>query len=218
MYVQPNFEETRVEALHDLMRRYPLATLVAVIDGEIVANHIPCLLVSSAGDHGMLHGHLPKANPIWEHFRGQTKAVAIFQGPQSYVTPSWYPSKQDHGKVVPTWNYAVVHAHGQPYAIDNADWLMEHLNSLTDEHESNLRNPWSVSDAPEEFTERMLSGLVGFEMSVTRLVGKWKLSQNRSKADRLGVAAGLRSRGDSASLSMESLIVGNSNDRSDDNR
>lgn len=206
MYVPTHFDELRLEVLHDLVRSHPLATFITQVDNEIVVNHIPFFLKTSGDDTGVLHAHIPRANFIWEQFGGQ-EAVSVFQGPESYVSPSWYPSKHEHGKVVPTWNYVVVHAHGRPTAIHDPEWLMAHLQDLTNQHEGGQTLPWKVSDAPENFTEKLVGMLVGIEIPISSLIGKWKVSQNRPVGDQLGVAAGLRSRGDENSLAMEKLVL-----------
>jgi len=207
MHIQPHFSETRPIVLHELIRAKPLATLIVIQDNEIVVNHMPLMIISDGSDYGVLRGHIPRANSIWNGFDGvSTKAVAVFQGPDSFVTPSWYPSKHQHGKVVPTWNYVVAHAHGYPRAIHDSEWLLNHLGELTDWQESDQELPWKVSDAPADFIDKMLQGIVGIEMSITRLDGKWKVSQNRPEADQQGVAAGLRNRGTEDSLAMETLV------------
>ena len=132
MHVQTHFEESRPPVLHDLIRAHPLATFIVRQDDEIVVDHVPLIVSTDIGDRGVLRGHVPRTNSIWETFDGKTKAVAVFQGPATYITPSWYPSKLQHGKVVPTWNYVVAHAHGCPRAIHDPDWLLSHLNELTD--------------------------------------------------------------------------------------
>lgn len=208
MYLQSAFEEKRPDVLHRHVREHPLATFIVTVDGEIVVNHFPMVIAPSTGQLGALHGHVPRDNRIWQALDGTSSAVAVFQGADSYITPSWYPGKHAHGKAVPTWNYAVVHAHGRPIAIDDRDWLHAHLEHLTDTQESRQALPWRVSDAPAEYTERMIERLVGIDMPIASLVGKWKVSQNRSEADRLGVAAGLRSRGDPHALAMAELVAG----------
>ena len=207
MYIPKYFEETNIATLHGLMKAHTLAALVTSADAELVVNHLPLLIYSEDGEFGTLRGHVARANPLWRQFTGTTAAVAIFQGPHSYISPSWYPSKHTDGKQVPTWNYAVVHAHGRPRIIEDANWLYAHLNEMTDEHESTQALPWKVSDAPKEFTDKLLNAIVGIEMPIMRIEGKWKVSQNRAKGDRLGVAAGLTSRGDKQSQAMASLVM-----------
>ena len=206
MHVQTHFEESRPPVLHDLVRAHPLATFIVLQGDEIVVDHVPLIVSTDVGDCGVLRGHVPRTNSIWETFDGKTKAVAVFQGPATYITPSWYPSKLQHGKVVPTWNYVVAHAHGCPRAIHDPDWLLSHLNELTDKQESKHRLPWKVSDAPTDFTDKMVRRIVGIEMPISSLEGKWKVSQNRPESDRLGVAAGLRNQGDENSLAMATLV------------
>ena len=170
------------------------------------ANHIPFLLDPDPAPHGPLVGHVSRANPAWRDFNPQVQALVVFQGTDSYITPSWYPTKQQTGKVVPTWNYAVVHAYGFLRIVEDAARLRTIVERLTAEHESSRPQPWKVSDAPPEFIEQMLCGIVGIEMGIRRLVGKWKASQNRDRADRGGVAEGLRELGDPNSEAMAALV------------
>ncbi|HUF73218.1 MAG TPA: FMN-binding negative transcriptional regulator [Gammaproteobacteria bacterium] len=207
MYLKPLFEETEIERLHELAKAHPLATFVTLMESEIVVNHMPVLISADGGKYGTLRGHIPRENPLWRALDGTGEAVTVFQGPEAYISPSWYPSKRVHGKVVPTWNYVVVHARGMPTAVDDADWIRNHLNELTDEHESREPQPWSVSDAPKEFVDQMIGHVVGIEMPIASIVGKWKLSQNRPVEDQHGVVAGLRARGDEASLEIGRLIA-----------
>jgi transcriptional regulator len=188
MYLPAHFEETRPEVLHALMQAHPLATWISQRDGELVVDHVPFLFDASRGAHGTLIGHVARANPVW---RQPSPSVLVFQGPQAYVSPSWYPSKREHGKVVPTWNYAVVHAHGLPRAIEDAAGVLQIVSRLTATHEARQAQPWQVADAPADYIDKLLGAIVGIEIPVERLVGKWKVSQNRSAADRHGVAAGL---------------------------
>ncbi len=207
MYIPKHFEESRLPVLHGLMRSHPLATLVTAVGDELLVNHIPLFLDSSAGDVGTLRGHVARANPVWKQLSTSAAAVAIFQGPQAYISPSWYPGKQIDGKAVPTWNYAVVHAHGAVRVHDNVEWLRAHVTELTNAHEAERSEPWQVSDAPADYIDRMLTAIVGIELPISKLQGKWKVSQNRSNDDRLGVASGLRSRSDDMSLAMVELVA-----------
>jgi transcriptional regulator len=207
MYLQPAFEERRVEPLHEHIRAHALATFITAVDGEVTVDHMPLLVDPTRGAYGVLHGHMPRENPATRILDGTVEAVAVFLGPDAYITPSWYPAKHAHGRVVPTWNYAVVHARGRPRVVDDADWLLAHLEALTETHESRETLPWKVSDAPAEFTAQMIARLVGIEMPIDALVGKWKMSQNRPRGDRLGVAAGLRARGDERSLAVAELVA-----------
>jgi len=206
MYTPKSHEETRVDVMHELVRAHPLATWTVLGDGELLTNHLPFGLDPSRGEFGTLVGHVAHSNPVWQAPPTDVLSVVAFQGPQSYITPSWYPSKHEHGKAVPTWNYAVVHACGVPTFIENRDWLYAHINSLTNEHESGQALPWAVADAPPDFTERLLTMIVGVEIPIQRLTGKWKTSQNRLESDKLGVVAGLMSKGNTQSKAMASLV------------
>ncbi len=206
MYVPKYHEESNVAVLHALIASQPLGTWVTHGDGELLVNHIPFLLNRSRGEHGTLIGHVARANPAWHSFSKSISSVVVFQGPQAYISPSWYPSKHAHGKAVPTWNYAVVHAHGLPQAIEDREWLLQHVSQLTEVHEAEQALPWKVSDAPPEFTEKLLGAIVGREIPIAKLVGKWKVSQNRPSPDRLGTVAGLLGRDDPQSKEMAALV------------
>lgn len=205
MYIPKHFEQLSIEAMHELIRAYPLATLVTLDAEGLCANHIPLLLSEKPEPYGLLSGHVPRSNPVWEA-SNQTVAIVIFQGPNAYITPSWYASKQETGKVVPTWNYTVVHAHGHIRAIDNPQWLRAHLEVLTNQQEAPFAHPWSVSDAPRDFTEKLLASLVGIEIQISKLIGKWKVSQNRPEQDKAGVVAGLRRLDISNTSQMAELV------------
>jgi transcriptional regulator len=181
------------------MQAHPLAALVTQQDGELTADHLP---LEYDGAAGVLRGHVARANPLWRAAAGQ-RVLAVFQGPQAYITPSWYPSKAATHKVVPTWNYTVVHAHGVLRAFDEAPWLHALVSRLTDHHESSRAEPWAVGDAPADYVQQMLRAIVGIEIAVDRLVGKWKISQNRTLADRQGVVAGLIGGADEAQAMAE---------------
>jgi transcriptional regulator len=206
MYIPPDFAEERVPVLHGLIRAHPLAALVTLTADGLVANHIPMLIGSADGSLGTLVGHVSRANPVWQAIRPDVEALAIFQGREHYITPAWYPTKQATGKVVPTWNYAVVHARGPLSVIHDRAWLRALVERLTDTHEAGRPDPWHVTDAPGDFIERQLGGIVGLELVITRLEGKWKVSQNRSAEDRAGVTRGLRAAGGPASLAMAELV------------
>jgi len=208
MYQPKHFEETRPEFLQELIAAHPLATLVTMTDAGLEANHIPLVLDSGPGDgpHGTLRGHVARANPVWRSARSDVEALAVFQGPHAYVSPGWYPSKREHGKVVPTWNYAVVHAQGPLRFIDDAGWLHSFVSRLADMHEAGQATPWKLGDAPEDFTRQMLKAIVGLEIPVTRIAGKWKVSQNRPTTDREAVAAALAESADSAHRAMAGLV------------
>jgi transcriptional regulator len=193
MYVPKHFEETRIEVLHALMRRHPLGALVATTPQGLDASHIPFEIDPEPAPYGTLRCHVARANPLWQTLSTTPETLVIFQGQDAYISPSWYVAKQEHGKVVPTWNYAVVHAHGRARVVHEADWLRALVTALTDRHEEGRADRWRVTDAPAEYVEKMLGAIVGIEIPVTRLIGKWKMSQNRSSADRRSVVLGLES-------------------------
>ncbi len=187
MYLPKHFEQNDPAALQALMREHPLAALVTTGADGITADHVP--LEYDAASHS-LRGHVARANPLWRHADGQP-VLAIFSGAQAYVSPSLYPSKASMHKVVPTWNYAVVHAHGTLQALDDAPWLHALVSRLTGHHEAARALPWAVTDAPADYVQQMLRAIVGIQIPLVRLVGKWKLSQNRSAEDRAAVAGGM---------------------------
>lgn len=190
MYVPPAFRWEERPELHAAMRAARLATLVtATVDG-LMATPLPLLLVAEEGELGTLHGHLAKANPQ-SQAAVQGEALAIFGGPDAYVTPSWYASKREHGRVVPTWNYETVHAHGVPEFYEDEERLLEQVTRLTALHEGSRAEPWAVTDAPASFVKGQLKGIVGLRLPIARIAGKRKMSQNRPPADREGVAEGL---------------------------
>jgi transcriptional regulator len=181
MYIPDHFREARPEVLQEAIRRIGFATLVTRdLAGALDANHLPMLL-----DGKVLRGHVARANPVWKG--GDGEALAIFLGPQAYVSPNWYPSKAETGKAVPTWNYITVHGRGRIRWIQNADWLRAHVTTLSDTHEAPRPEPWKVNDAPTSFIDALLRAIVGFELEITQLDGKYKLTQNRDAADREGV-------------------------------
>jgi transcriptional regulator len=206
MYVPTHFEETRVEVMHELMCVHPFATLVTLTSQGLNANHIPLELQADPAPFGTLRGHIARANPLWRELSSNVNALAIFQGTNRYISPAWYPTKEETGKVVPTWNYAVVHAHGPLKVIEDRDWLRQLVGRLTDHHESNRSQPWSVSDAPADYIEKTLDAIVGLEMPIVRLIGKWKVSQNRPAKDQAGVVENLSREADESSKAMAALI------------
>lgn len=205
MYLPAQFEQHDPAALQALMHEHPLATLVTLGADGLSADAIPLEYDATAGAHGTLRGHVARANPLWQHANGQP-VLAVFHGPQAYVSPSWYPSKSTTHQVVPTWNYTVVQAHGSLRAVEDAPWLHALVSRLTARHEAGRAAPWSVADAPEGYVQSLLRAIVGIEIVVTRLSGKWKVSQNRSAADRLGVAEGLDAEG--RAQAMAALVRG----------
>ena len=206
MYNPPVFREERIPVLHDLIRVRAFAALVTLGPDGLSAEHIPLELDPEPGPLGTLRGHVARANPVWQTYRKDVEVLAVFQGPDGYVTPSWYPTKRETGKVVPTWNYAVVHAHGPMRVVEDREWLRALVTRLTDRHEHGRAQPWRVTDAPEDFVDGMLKGIVGLEIAITRLEGKWKMSQNRNAADRAGVVEGLRANGDAGSAAVADQV------------
>ena len=204
MYLPDVFREERLEVLHGLIRHYPLATLVTAGPQGLAANPIPFFL-AEAGDKGTLRAHLAKGNPQVADLRAGCDALVVFSGLQAYVTPGWYPSKAEHGKVAPTWNYATVQVRGQPRIIDDSQWLLALLDDFTDSQEQARPHPWRVADAPEDYLAAALRGLVGLEIPIESIIGKWKVSQNRSATDRRGVARGLAE--DDRDAAMAALVA-----------
>ena len=206
MYQPPHHREDRLEVQHALIRGHPLGTLVTMGASGLVANAIPFILDPSRGEFGTLQAHLARANNQWRDFDAKVDALVIFQGVESYITPSWYPTKQEGGKVVPTWNYAIVQASGPLKIIEDRDWLRTQIAALTAMQEGRRAEPWAVSDAPASFVESQLKGIVGIEIPITKIEGKWKVSQNRPEVDRRGVVEGLRGEGDEVSEAMAALV------------
>ena len=207
MYTPPHFAEDRPQVLQDFIGRNPLATLVTLSASGLIANHVPLLLDPDPAPHGKLIGHLARANNQWRDFDERVAALAIFTGPQGYVSPSWYATKAETGKVVPTWNYAAVHAYGVFRVIDDAGWLRSLVGRLTDRHEGTRSQPWKVEDAPESYIQSQLKGIVGIELTVKRIAGKWKLSQNRPAQDRLGTERGLGETGDAGDSALAEMMA-----------
>jgi len=208
MYIPRANEEKRIPVMRALMVAHPLATLVTLGASGLFASHIPMFVVDDGSELGLLQGHIARANKQWRDFVPSVEALAIFAGHQHYITPNWYPGTYEHGKEVPTWNYAVVHAYGPLKVIEDERWLMTFLNRLTDVHEASSPVPWKVSDAPEDFIRRQMHGIVGLEMPVQRLEGKWKVSQNRTESEQKGVITGLEKLNTPESLAMKALVEG----------
>jgi transcriptional regulator len=206
MYVPEVFEEKRVEVLHDLIRRYPFGALVTLSERGLEANHIPFLVESTPEPFGVLYAHVSRANPVWQDLSSASEVLAVFQGPQGYISPSWYVTKAETGMVVPTWNYAVVHAHGRLEAVQDAAWLRSLVDRLTNTHEAGQVEPWSIFDAPAHYIEKQLTAIVGLKLTITRLVGKWKMSQNRPPQDRASVTRTLLEHGTDPSAAMAESI------------
>jgi transcriptional regulator len=207
LYLPAHFNETRPEVMHALMRAHPLCTLVTQCGSGLVANHVPVQTLDEPKPLGCIRGHIARANPLWRDYRAETQALAIFQGPQAYISPSFYPSKATTGEVVPTWNYVVVHAGGSLRFIQDAGWLREFVAGLTAMHEAPRSLPWKIDDAPAPYIDKMLSLIVGFEFSIAALSGKWKVSQNRSQADQRGVIRNLQNADDADSREMAAMLA-----------
>jgi transcriptional regulator len=200
VYVPTQFREDRVPVLHEMMQRIRLATLVTLNTDGLVASHLPMLVDREPGPFGRLSGHVARANPQWRSLKPDVPALAIFTGPEAYITPSWYATKRLTGKVVPTWNYVAIHAYGELRFIDDPAHTLAHVTRLTQAQESLRAEPWKVSDAPADFVAGMVKGIIGFELTIARLEGKWKMSQNRPEDDRAGVVEGLTQEGGSAEV------------------
>ena len=209
MYLPSHFEETRVDVLHRLIRSRPLGALVTFGADGLNANHIPFEIDPDPAPFGTLRAHVARANPVWREFSKEVEPLVIFQGAQIYITPSWYQTKKETGKVVPTFNYIVVHACGTMRVFEDADWLRKFVGGLTDRFEASRAQPWAVTDAPEDFVAMQLRAIVGIEIQLTRLIGKWKTSQNRPAADQLGVVAGLRESDDAVAQAMAAAVEQN---------
>jgi transcriptional regulator len=209
VYIPKANEENRVSVMRALMVSQPLGTLVTLGTSGLFASHIPMVLEDDGSQFGVLKGHISRANTQWHDLVPTVDALAIFAGPQHYISPNWYPGKKEHGKEVPTWNYVVVHAYGPLKVIEDEHWLLTLLNNLTNAHEARSPVPWKVSDAPEDFIKSLLDGIIGLELPIQRLEGKWKVSQNRTESERKGVVVGLSKLNTPESLAMKSACGGN---------
>jgi transcriptional regulator len=208
MYVPNHFKEDDQEKLQQHIRDYGFGILIIADDEGIEANHVPFhLSTGENGSLGHLECHLARSNPVWQRMQGGAQVLAVFQGPDAYVSPSWYPTKAETGRVVPTWNYLAVHAEGRAQIIHDSSWLKHHLNKLTEQHESQMAAPWSVDDAPADFTERLVRAIVGIEIKIESLRGKLKASQNQPDQNRAGVKAGLESGEGAKNRAMAQFIT-----------
>jgi transcriptional regulator len=205
MYQPAHFREDRLEVQHALIRAHPLGLIISNGASGLAANPIPFVVQppSAAAPHGTLQCHLARANEQWKDFAAASECLVVFQGVDTYVTPSWYETKRETGKVVPTWNYATVHAWGRARVMDDAAWLGEQIRALTEQHERPRAEPWAVTDAPAPYIDVMIRGIVGVEIVIERMEGKWKVSQNQPDANRRGVEAGLTTDGQT---SMAELV------------
>jgi transcriptional regulator len=208
MYVNPLHRLTDREALFALMMSHPLGAWVCHGRDGLIANHVPFLLDRSRGPFGTLIGHVSRANPVWRELGSAVPSVVMFQGPQAYITPSWYPGMAERGEVVPTWNYVVAHAHGAARAVEDRAWMLDMLERLVTAHEAARPSPWSVSDAPAPFMDKMMPAIVGIEISIDHLEGKLKASQDEAMLDRLGTVRGLRDQNCDTARAMAALVQG----------
>lgn len=195
MYTPKHFKEENDDLLLNFIRKHPFATLITTHSHGIEANHLPLYLTTSNAGNVILQGHIAAANSIWKT-ADQQQVLVIFQGSNAYISPNWYPTKAIDGKAVPTWNYEAVHIRGKITFIHDSDWKMQLLNDLTAEHEQHFEQPWTIADAPEEFIRKLLPAIVGFEITLDDLQGKFKLSQNQPAENKQGIAANLRNQGD----------------------
>lgn len=202
MYCQPQFKQDDPAILQALIRSHPLATLVVASPSGVTADLLPFVLYPDEGEYGVLRAHAPRANPVCGALLEGAECLVVFQGPDAYVSPSWYASKAETHKVVPTWNFTMVQARGNARLVDDGQWLRRQLDDLTDAHEARMPQPWKVADAPADFLEAVSRAIVGIEIPITAIAGKWKTSQNRSTADRAGVAAGLQQHGEEAMAAL----------------
>jgi transcriptional regulator len=202
MYCQSHFKQDSLELQHELIRRHPLGMLIISSPSGVTADLLPFVLHADEGDHGVLRAHAPRANPVCGALLEGVECLVVFRGPDAYVSPSWYASKAETHKVVPTWNFTMVQARGHARLVDDGAWLRRHLDDVTDALEARMPQPWKVSDAPADFVATVSRALVGIEIPISALAGKWKTSQNRSEADRAGVAAGLQQDGEHAMAAL----------------
>jgi transcriptional regulator len=207
MYQPSHHRQDRLEAQHGLIRAYPLGTLVTVGPDSILANPVPFLLDVAASPKGVLKAHVARANPLWRAHDPAREALVIFQGPQCYVSPSFYASKAETGKVVPTWNYVTVQVHGRLKVIEERAWLLDQIRALTALQEAGQPVPWTIDDAPTDFISAMLAAIVGIEIDIDRIEGKWKLSQNRSPGDQRSLVEALRRSSQESARAIAALIA-----------
>ena len=207
MYVPKHFAETDPSVLKALIKERPLGAWVNHGCDELIVNHIPFHFDSDAGEYGTLIGHVARANPVWKSLSSTHPSVVIFQGEQAYISPSWYPSKHEDSRTVPTWNYVVAHAHGYPRVVEDRARLLAIVSKMTEIHESNQTVPWNISDAPPEFIDTLLGAIIGIEIPLTKLTGKWKVSQNRTLQDKLGTVAGLQAMGNAEAKGMAQQVI-----------
>jgi transcriptional regulator len=205
MHIPSKFKQHEENQLIEIMREYPFATLVTLSESGIEATHLPVILNKVDGKN-IVQAHISKANKIWESVKEGSEILLIFNGPNCYISPNYYPTKQESGKAVPTWNYVVVHVKGTISFIHDEKWIYHMIDSLTQEHESKQDFPWSISDAPDTYINRMLPAIVGIEISIDSIEGQWKLSQNQPEVNQFGVIQGLLQKGETPELKVSELV------------
>ena len=208
MYTPAYHAFNDIEKMRAHIAAHSLGAWVCHAHGQLIANHIPFVLDAKHGSHGRLLAHVSRANPVWRQLIGGAPSVVMFMGPSAYITPSWYPGKHQHGKVVPTWNYVTVHAHGMARAMEDTCWILDVLNRLTDTQESQRTEPWKVSDAPSAYIDKMLRAVVGIEITIDRVEGRLKVSQDENEQDRRGTVEGLQHSTDASTQVLASLVFG----------
>ena len=208
MYTPAYHAFNDIEKMRAHIAAHPLGAWVCHAHGQLIANHIPFVLDAKHGSHGRLLAHVSRANSVWRELIGGAPSVVMFRGPSAYITPSWYPGKHQHGKVVPTWNYVTVHAHGMARAMEDTCWILDVLNRLTDTQESQRTEPWKVSDAPSAYIDKMLRAVVGIEITIDRVEGRLKVSQDEDEQDRRGTVEGLQHSTDASTQVLASLVLG----------
>lgn len=208
MYTPAYHAFNDIEKMRAHIAAHSLGAWVCHAHGQLIANHIPFMLDAKHGSHGRLLAHVSRANPVWRQLIGGAPSVVMFMGPSAYITPSWYPGKRQHGKVVPTWNYVTVHAHGMARAMEDTCWILDVLNRLTDTQESQRTEPWKVSDAPSAYIDKMLRAVVGIEITIDRVEGRLKVSQDENEQDRRGTFEGLQHSTDASTQVLASLVLG----------
>lgn len=205
MYIPNKFRQSDIDCLEKFVRDYPLANLITHSDSGLDTNHIPLLLAQSSGLK-FLHGHIAKINPLWKTLSDKSEVLVVFNGPNCYISPNYYPTKKETGKAVPTWNYVTVHVAGVMSFIHDKEWKLDMLDDLTRQHESTQAIPWSTTDAPEDYIQKMLTGIVGLKIEISEINGKWKLSQNLPTQNRQGIVEGLSQQADYASQKISELV------------
>lgn len=205
MHIPDKFKQTEEEQLKELIREYPFSTLITHTESGIEANHLPVTLTNIDGKD-VIHAHIAKANALWKSVQNGAEILLIFNGPNCYISPNYYPTKKESGKAVPTWNYVVVHVKGKISFIHDESWIYSMLDTLTSEHESHQEEPWSITDAPDTYIKKMLSAIVGIEITIDSIEGKWKLSQNQPEINKLGVIKGLLDKAEQNEVNLAERI------------